>query len=303
MHNTTCALCDAKRNYRILYEANFKLSDFNEKIFSARRIPDRIHYQIVKCNNDGLVRSNPIISLKTLSKLYVKSSFTYQKELNALSTTYMQAVSGVLQRLKKNSFILEIGCGNGFFLHKLIDHGYQNVWGIEPSIDAIKKANGSIRSKITQGLFKKNIFPPKSVDAIFCFQTLDHIPDPNVFLTNCHSALKDGGVLVLFLHNINSVSAQILREKSPIIDIEHTFLYSPTTLQALLEKHHFSHISTKTPYNYVSIRHVLSLLPIKKTFKQKLLTTRSTLIQSILAISLWLPLGNMCIVAEKNAHT
>jgi len=68
-----CAICKSDKNYRILYKKNFKLSDLNINTFSARRLPDKIHYQMVKCDRCGLVRSTPVIDIKYLSQLYKKS--------------------------------------------------------------------------------------------------------------------------------------------------------------------------------------------------------------------------------------
>ena len=51
MVNTPCAICGSFNDYKVLYKSNFSQKDLSIDIFSARRLPDGSHYQIVKCKN------------------------------------------------------------------------------------------------------------------------------------------------------------------------------------------------------------------------------------------------------------
>ena len=88
MINVQCSLCGEKNNFKVIYPQNFKENSFTPEIFSARRIPDNIHYQIVKCSRCGLVRSNPILEQEKIFKLYEKSHFKYLEEINNIRETY-----------------------------------------------------------------------------------------------------------------------------------------------------------------------------------------------------------------------
>ena len=44
-------------------------------------------------------------------------------------------------------------------------------------------------------------------------------------------------------HNVESVSAHIMGERSPIIDIEHTYLYGPTTMRRIFQAGGFRYAS------------------------------------------------------------
>ncbi len=87
MINQTCAICE-KNNYEVLYPENFDIKKINSRIFSARRLPDRMHYQMVQCKTCGLVYSTPILEYEKLEKLYKKSSKSYNKHLENLRETY-----------------------------------------------------------------------------------------------------------------------------------------------------------------------------------------------------------------------
>lgn len=294
--NINCPICESDNNYQILYKKNFKLSDLNIEIFSARRLPDKIHYQIVKCNQCGLVRSTPVVDTKYLSQLYKKSLLTYDEEINNLTTSYINSIRPILKKLSKDAKILEIGCGNGFVLKSIYDLGYKNVFGIEPSTDATRKSNSKIKKNIVTDILKPGLFDKKSFDFIFFFQTFDHIPNPNKFLKECNRLLKINGHILAFNHNIDSFSSKLLGEKSPIIDIEHTFLYSFKTIKKIFEKNKFIVNKVYSPKNILSVKHFFWLLPIPKNIKQKIVKSNS----NILDKKMNLKLGNVCIEAQKN---
>jgi 2-polyprenyl-3-methyl-5-hydroxy-6-metoxy-1,4-benzoquinol methylase len=293
---TKCPICQSTDDYQVVYEANFKLSDFNVATFSARRLPDKIHYRLVKCKHDGLVRSNPIIEIKQLDSLYQKSQLTYESSIPNLVRSYYQALVPVLNQLNKSAQILEIGCGNGFMLNHLSHKGYKNVWGVEPSHTAAKQANSKLKKRIIAQPFSAKLFQPNSFDLIFLFQTLDHLPQPDQFLADCYQLLKKNGRILTFNHDINSISAKILGEKSPIIDIEHTHLYSQSSVQKLFQSQGFLINRCYSPMNWISLRYLIHLLPINVTIKQKLLSLKVKFFDEIVFP---LKLGNLCLIAQK----
>jgi SAM-dependent methyltransferase len=293
--SVACPICGSQKNYTIIYRKNFSLRDLNTNIFSARRIPDKIHYQIVRCKTCGLVRSTPTIHTNSLYHLYKHSQFTYDAEVRNLIITYVNALKPILHTLQHSAKILEIGCGNGFLVKALHDLEYTNAYGIEPSSDAIDKAHPTIKKNLIHSILKPGIFGKETFDFIFFFQTLDHIPDPNGFLKECYRLLKVNGYILSFNHNIDSLASKLMGERSPIIDIEHTFLYSPRTISLLFKKNGYTADTVYSPLNYVSLRHIIWLFPIPNSVKRALLLNKS----KILDINMYIKLGNVCLVGRK----
>ncbi len=261
-----CALCN-KSNYRILYKKNFNESHFNEKIFSARRLPDRIHYQIVKCKKCSLVYSTPVIEYKKLEKLYKKSFLDYDEHLENLKNTYGFYLKSLEKLHVKKGALLEIGCGNGFFLEEAKKQGYKNVYGVEPGKKSVEKAKQNIRKNIKVSILKKSLFKRNAFDVICCFQTFDHVPNPNEFLEVCHKILKKGGLLLFLHHDIESFSARLLKERSPIIDIEHMYLYSKNTMSEILRKNRFEVLGVGSAFNIHNLGYWLRLFPVPNVIK------------------------------------
>lgn len=296
---TDCALCGDTKGFTVLYPANFQESDLIADVFSARRLPDRTHYQVVRCRRDGLVRSTPVLPESEAAKLYQKSKFCYTEEVANLTATYMSALEEVLIRIPKEASMLEIGCGNGFILETLCKKGFLNVTGIEPGAEAVSKAVPEIRAKIKNDIFQKGLFSEHSFDLIFFFQTLDHIYNPNDFIQECFRLLKPGGFLLAYQHDVDHWTARLLGEHSPIIDVEHIYLFSPSTIKAIFEKFGFHPLRIYSPANRISLRHLLWLIPLPKSWKDQIFTSHKLWIRRLLQKSIRIRIGNVCIIAEK----
>ena len=145
LRNTRCAICGTEGNAAELYPANFDPQALNPAVFSARRLPDRVHYRLVKCKTCGLVRSDPIATPELLAQLYHQSTFTYTDEVADLKRTYGRYLAGLDKYGARKDTLLEIGCGNGFFLQQALAQGYRSVRGVEPSRAAVSQAAPEVR--------------------------------------------------------------------------------------------------------------------------------------------------------------
>src|ERR1700751_2565935 len=85
VHATCCAICKTYGNATELYPANFSTEDFSPAVFSARRAPDRVHYRMVRCDQCGLVRSDPVADPGVVAQLYGQSTFDYAHEVENLA--------------------------------------------------------------------------------------------------------------------------------------------------------------------------------------------------------------------------
>ena len=183
-------------------------------------------------------------------------------------------------------------------LEVALQHGWTDVRGVEPSADAIAKAAPGIGPLIVQDMMRPGLFPDQSVSVVTLFQVLDHLPDPLGVLRACHQILRPGGVILAFNHNVTAWSARVLGEKSPIIDVEHTYLYSPETMRRLFTEAGFEVLSVGPVRNTYSISYLTHLVPLPRSFKQALIPRlRKT---AIGRLQLTVPLGNLCLIARRD---
>jgi SAM-dependent methyltransferase len=294
---TACAICGPGVPATELYPATFTPEDLSPAVFSARRLPDRVHYRMVRCDQCGLVRSDPVAGSDTLAALYRESSFDYGSEVENLKLTYGRYLARLDPLGANKGALLEIGCGNGFFLDAARSAGYRHVQGVEPSTAAIESASPETRAAIVPGMFRPGLFEPESFDVACLFQVFDHVPDPRGLLRAVHVVLRDGGMLLCLNHDVESASARLLKDRSPIIDIEHTYLYSRSTLGSLLELGGFEVIDSGSVRNTYSLNYLAQLPPLPAVLKRPLLSLLKASRAGRLRLSV--PLGNLYVVGRK----
>ena len=293
---TRCPICESLANAVPVYPSNVDETSFSTEIFSARRLPDRRHYQWVRCNKCTLLRSDPVLDVD-LEKLYVESTFDYSTEVDGLKKTYFNLVKRALGGKNFKKSIFEVGGGNGFFLEAAKDGGFASVAGVEPSTEAIKAARADIKPHMIPSMMKPGVLADNSFEVGTMFHTLDHLTDPVSTLKDCADALQKGGVFVVAIHNERSWSARLMGERSPIIDVEHTHLYTRKSGEALFKKIGFIDVRSGAYNNHYSLAYILHLIPISRSFRKRVLESPiGTLLSKIKVV---VPLGNMWVAGTK----
>lgn len=293
-----CALCGRKQKLKELFKENFGSKKITYKTFSARRSPDRLHYRIVRCFKCGLLFSNPIIPVGEIKNLYKASTFNYDLESKFLRKTYGDYLEKILPSKNIDKLkLLEIGCGNGFFLEEVMSMGIRNISGVEPSRDSVEKSANAIKDNIKNDVLRPNLFKNNSFDIICFFHTLDHIVNPNDFLGIVHNLLKPGGKVICVVHDTNGLSVKLFGERSPIFDVEHIFLFNKKNLVKIFNKNNFKPLKLEILINRYPMAYWLKLTPFPKKFKMILYKLLS--VTGVGKIPISLNAGSIVIIAEK----
>lgn len=212
-------------------------------------------------------------------------------------TTYMDLFDRLRKNLPKNPRVLEVGCGNGFFLNALMKRGIKDVYGVEPSSRMVALSGDKLRKRIKVDIFKKNQFPANSFNVILCFHTLDHLVRPGEFVRESFALLKKGGLALVVVHDIDGLSVKIFGENSPIFDIEHIFLFGKKTLREIFVRNNFEVLKVFDVKNTYPLSYWLRMTGFPLSFK-----TIGQKILKMLMLSkapLSLASGNIGIVAKK----
>ncbi len=272
MKEHPCAICLTTAPYKVLYPENLNFTALSERTFSARRNPDRVHYRIVQCQRCGLIYSNPVLDEKALDQFYRNSHLTYEELLGDLTETYGHYMERATRIVPERGNFLEIGCGDGFLLEKALTLGYQHVHGVEPSAEAVAKARPDLRQRIHNGFLREGLFPENFFDLIAFFQTLDHLLYPNEFLQTVWRILKQKGVVLALNHDVRAWSARILGERSPIIDIEHIYLYDKHTMRRLFEQNSYTVLEVGSAFNIYPLNYWVKMTPLPRVVRALLLS-------------------------------
>ncbi|MDR3559635.1 MAG: class I SAM-dependent methyltransferase [Candidatus Pacebacteria bacterium] len=282
------------------YPAKFSEKDFNATVFSARRVPDRHHFQFVECMHCGMIFSDPVIGVPALIDLYTQAKVTYSLEERNIYSSYATVLDRAVSRLEKRKVMVEIGGGHGFMLKYSDERGFQEAIEIEPSKNAEERfVPFGENSRFVRSIFSQEILPENFADLIFFFQVLDHVPNPREFLTSVYSNLEPGGMAVCITHDSGALTAKLLGEASPIFDIEHTYLFNKKNIRALFSEVGFSDIESFSISNCYSLRYWCSLLPMPASLKG----WASALLRYLYLENVNLKFfpGNMAVIASKKS--
>lgn len=109
--------------------------------------------------------------------------------------------------LRDGERILEVGCGNGYYLSLLNRLGVRvELVGIDNDELALKEAAkfiGDKRVKLILADASKIPFPDNSFDKVVMSEVIEHVRDEKAVLKKVHRVLKKGGILTLTTCNLD----------------------------------------------------------------------------------------------------
>ncbi len=265
--------------------------------FASRKLPEYMHHALVVCRSCDLLYSNPAPDRKSLETAYHDAAFDASEESRFAGLTYGSFLPRIVQALPDQKGALDIGTGDGAFLEQLIQHGFTEVVGVEPSAAPVAAAPPALRALIRHAPFHATDFAAESLRLITCFQTIEHVYDPLTLCKDSLTLLKPGGALFLVCHNRRALLARALGTKSPIFDIEHLQLFSPKSVRALLERAGFSRIEVHTVVNRYPINYWARLFPLPAAVKPRALELLRS--SGLGKLTLSAPVGNLAVIAYK----
>lgn len=207
-------------------------------------------YQLVKCVNCGLAYINPQPSDEGLKHFYdfVLNSREWLSQFpESVDTNYYESrtVAGLygyrtylktVERFIKGGNLLDVGCGDGP-LFKIADGTIWKMFGLDISQKAFNYHKENPAVNFYYGTIESSPYEESFFDAVFSFDTIEHVKDPLSFLRAIAKVMKTGGVLCINTVNIDSPEAKRERERwVQFTPPGHLCYFSPRTIRRYLEK-------------------------------------------------------------------
>jgi len=293
-----CPVCRSTDDSEVFASEKLDAARLDRYAFASRKRPELMRLRLVCCPGCDLVYASPVPAAEVLARAYHHAAFDGATESRFAARTYMEGLGALVQVLPDREGALDIGTGDGAFLAELIDAGFTEVGGIEPSTEPISVADGRIASLIEHDVFRPDVRRSGSLSLVTCFQTIEHVPDPAGLVRDAARLLKPGGVLALVCHDRRAPVNRFLGLRSPIIDIEHQQLFSAVSVARLLQGGGLVDIGQRTLRNRYPLRYWVRLLPLPRSggeLAQKLLARGAG------DRALSLPVGNLLAWGRKPA--
>lgn len=135
-------------------------------------------------------------------------------------------------------WMLDIGCGIGYFLGEMSKHGF-SVRGIEKNEEARKFAHRNFGVSCYEPQ-KMNEFDELSFGVITLWHSLEHLENLNETLKRIHKLLVENGTVFVAVPNPDSADAKHYQEMWAAYDVpRHLWHFTPSSMKLLVEKHGF----------------------------------------------------------------
>ena len=248
----------------MLFESNMKEGDFREGITTVYMLPGSKYGRHVKCRNCHLVYVNPIEGNGKINEDYSQRKNNDASIIRGSRLKAAKSQVHLLRKYNQGTDLLDIGCGEGFFLFNASRMGY-TVKGIELCQEAAEYARKEFDLDIETKPFEEAEFQENYFDVVTLWQVLEHVPHPLVILKEVHRILKPGGLVAVSTPDFGGVLAKILRRRWWNIRRLHVNQFTTRTLNGILENAGFRDVSATCYAECISLS--MLAIPMMRYFK------------------------------------
>jgi 2-polyprenyl-3-methyl-5-hydroxy-6-metoxy-1,4-benzoquinol methylase len=214
--------------------ADFKITDSH---YGSR-------WTFFSCRNCGFVFANPAPAQAAIAQFYAAlADDEYSQEDKGRGRNFATILRRLRPYAPPGSNLLDVGAASGIFLNLARSAGYR-VTGIEPAAALVADAEKLYGLKLFCGTVDQ-FAADEEFGAITLLDVLEHVTDPDLFISALQPLLASGGMLVIVTPDIGSWAARIMSGRWWHYRIAHLNFFNLDSLRWLLEKHGFEIILKK----------------------------------------------------------
>ncbi len=227
--------------------------------FHIHEIPIPTYYGDEICYVNGMKYARDVIRAVYRYKMTLRSVERYPefeeyfthyplKRSKHSSHSYVQELVG------HNHTVLDLGCGEGFFAEQIANQG-NTVVGIDRVGSPLKRdaLERYIDADLNEGLTPiLDQMPKKPFDQVLMLDILEHLPNGERLLHNCHEVMDDHSQLIISIPNIAHVSVRLAMlfgqfnyTDRGILDRTHVRFFTRKTARHMLEQNGYKIIREK----------------------------------------------------------
>ena len=198
----------------------------------------------VQCTNCTFVFINPRPSAAWLAQRYQYYAAAYFTNRSKLASDFQTERYDFELALVPGArgTLLDVGCATGSFVAAARAAGF-DARGIDISVESTRYGREVLDLPLDVGDLYDRQYPSETFDVVTLWATLEHLPDPNRFLSEARRLLVPGGRIAFSVPNHASLTQKILGRRDRYVGIDHVNYFTASTARRILDRHGFS---TKT---------------------------------------------------------
>jgi 2-polyprenyl-3-methyl-5-hydroxy-6-metoxy-1,4-benzoquinol methylase len=232
-----------------------------------------LSFDLVECAQCNTIHLSPLPTPAMLSKIYNNNYYkdinqshgylNYGENVESISLTYRRRLKFIKPFLEKIEApkLLEIGAALGFGLLEAREIFGNDILATDiskESITACKKLGFQATQSNAYGICEEIKY--KSLDMVYAFDVIEHLPNVPRFVAWLDKVLKPGGVFFVTTPDMGHIINKMLGSRSPSIKIpQHLIYFKTQTLQNALHPS-FKLRSHRWDYQYVALSMIISRL-------------------------------------------
>ncbi|GHA85616.1 class I SAM-dependent methyltransferase [Cognatilysobacter bugurensis] len=220
-----------------------------------------------QCAACGFITADLRISDADLSALYGEDYFhgeeyrNYVSEEESLKANFRRRIQTLQQLIPDlaRKRLFEVGCAYGFFLDE-VRRDVAHAQGMDIAVDGTRFAREQKRVDALTGNYL-DYQPQARVDLVTMWDTIEHLPRPDLFVEKAASHVLPGGHIAITTGDIGSLNARLRgRHWRMIHPPTHLHYFSVDTLRELLERRGFEVVHVSHPGNARDLRSILHFI-------------------------------------------
>ena len=210
------------------------------------------HHTIVKCQNCGLIYTNPRFTGEEILDSYVAvEDPLYLEERDGRVLTFERHLRPLEKIKAPPGKLVDVGAYTGVFVEIAAQHGW-DAYGVEPSHWAVEQAReGGLH--MIEGTLASSGLDENSLDVVTMWDVIEHVSNPLGEMQQAQRLLKPGGLLVVHTMDIDSGFARLMGGRWPWLMEMHIYYFSQRTLKHMLEKAGFTVIRIEPQGRYLRL--------------------------------------------------
>ncbi len=226
----------------------------------ARKAFEKYELDYLECQECATLYVSPRPTPEILEDFYAHSeNYAYWNEFifpaseearrNRIFRPRAERLAEICQRhgLRKGGMLIEVGAGFGTFCEEIQKLGwFDRVVAVEPT-PGLAETCRQKGLEVIEKPVEQIEMAPGSVDAIACFEVIEHLFSPREYLRSCALLLARGGLLIVTCPNIKGFDLTVLGETSTTVDVEHLNYFHPDSICRLARESGLEVLEVNTP--------------------------------------------------------